>query len=136
MQLLGKEASLWAAGVQMGATAAAQQVRMTVHQSSSIDPAGRSAVWKEPQISSWCATVTAMYVPCRGLSPALARQVAEELTAKDVIRAHARDELGIDIDELANPWQVGEGRKIMPCGDAWVVLVQASPHVPTNTRSP
>jgi hypothetical protein len=33
--------------------------------------------------------------------------VAEELTAKDVIRAHARDELGIDIDELANGWQVG-----------------------------
>lgn len=29
----------------------------------------------------------------RGLSPRLAQQVAEELTAKDVIRAHARDEL-------------------------------------------
>ena len=28
------------------------------------------------------------------------------LTEKDVIRAHARDELGIDIDELANPLQV------------------------------
>mmetsp|Transcript_2424 Transcript_2424/g.6264 ORF Transcript_2424/g.6264 Transcript_2424/m.6264 type:complete len:272 (-) Transcript_2424:581-1396(-) len=41
----------------------------------------------------------------RGLSPDLARQVAEELTEKDVVRAHARDELGIDIDELANPWQ-------------------------------
>ena len=33
-------------------------------------------------------------------------QVAVELTNKDVIRAHARDELGIDIDELANPLQV------------------------------
>lgn len=43
----------------------------------------------------------------RGLSAELARQVAEELTAKDVVRAHARDELGIDIDELANPFQVG-----------------------------
>lgn len=42
----------------------------------------------------------------RGLSPQLARQVAEELTEKDVIRAHARDELNIDIDELANPLQV------------------------------
>ncbi|KAF5842572.1 Ccc1 family [Dunaliella salina] len=41
----------------------------------------------------------------RGLSPDLARQVAEELTEKDAVRAHARDELGIDIDELANPWQ-------------------------------
>ena len=42
----------------------------------------------------------------RGLSPILARQVAEELTEKDVIKAHARDELGIDVDEMANPLQV------------------------------
>jgi vacuolar iron transporter family protein len=42
---------------------------------------------------------------CRGLSAGLARQVAEELTAKDVIRAHARDELGIDLDDMANPLQ-------------------------------
>ncbi|KAL4428681.1 hypothetical protein ABPG77_009787 [Micractinium sp. CCAP 211/92] len=41
----------------------------------------------------------------RGLPYDLARQVAEVLTEKDVIRAHARDELGIDIDELANPLQ-------------------------------
>jgi hypothetical protein len=57
--------------------------------------------------------------PQRGLSAHLARQVAEELTATDVVRAHARDELGIDIDELANPFQVGV------CADAvqlWVAL--------------
>lgn len=41
----------------------------------------------------------------RGLSEPLARDVAKELTEKDVIRAHARDELGIDMDELANPLQ-------------------------------
>ncbi|KAI8475047.1 MAG: Ccc1 family [Monoraphidium minutum] len=41
----------------------------------------------------------------RGLSEPLARQVAHELTEKDVIRAHARDELGIDLDDLANPLQ-------------------------------
>lgn len=28
-------------------------------------------------------------------------QVAEELTAHDVIRAHARDELGIDLDDMS-----------------------------------
>lgn len=39
----------------------------------------------------------------RGVSRGLAEQVARELTAKDVIRAHARDELGIDLDDLANP---------------------------------
>ena len=41
----------------------------------------------------------------RGVSEGLAWQVARELTEKDVIRAHARDELGIDLDALANPWQ-------------------------------
>ncbi|KAL3157938.1 hypothetical protein ABBQ32_012340 [Trebouxia sp. C0010 RCD-2024] len=39
----------------------------------------------------------------RGLTKSLAKQVAVELTEKDVIRAHARDELGIDIDDLSNP---------------------------------
>jgi hypothetical protein len=32
-------------------------------------------------------------------------QVAEKLERTDAIRAHARDELNIDMDELANPWQ-------------------------------
>ncbi len=50
--------------------------------------------------------LTQIYV-ARGLDPDLARRVAEQLTEKDVIRAHARDELGIDIDELANPLQAG-----------------------------
>ncbi|KAF8057734.1 pcl1 [Scenedesmus sp. PABB004] len=48
--------------------------------------------------------LTQIYVD-RGLSAPLARQVAEELTARDVIRAHARDELGVDMDALANPLQ-------------------------------
>lgn len=42
----------------------------------------------------------------RGLSEPLARAVAQELTDKDVLRAHARDELGLDLDELSNPLQV------------------------------
>jgi VIT1/CCC1 family predicted Fe2+/Mn2+ transporter len=41
----------------------------------------------------------------RGLNYNLAREVAIALTKDDVVRAHARDELGIDIDDLANPWQ-------------------------------
>lgn len=41
----------------------------------------------------------------RGLNPALARQVAEELTAHDPLGAHARDELGLDLDDLARPAQ-------------------------------
>lgn len=42
---------------------------------------------------------------CRGLSPALARQVAEELSQQDRVAIHARDELGIDVDALADPKQ-------------------------------
>ncbi len=48
--------------------------------------------------------LTGIYV-ARGLSPALARQVAEELTARDAIAAHAREELGIVEHLAANPLQ-------------------------------
>lgn len=41
----------------------------------------------------------------RGLSRALARQVAEELTARDALGAHARDELGVVGHLAANPLQ-------------------------------
>lgn len=40
----------------------------------------------------------------RGLSPQTARQVAEELTAKDGLRAHLSAELNIDPDDLVSPW--------------------------------
>jgi VIT1/CCC1 family predicted Fe2+/Mn2+ transporter len=41
----------------------------------------------------------------RGLSAELADRVAEELSAGDRLVAHARDELGIDPDDLARPLQ-------------------------------
>ncbi|WP_425582585.1 VIT1/CCC1 transporter family protein [Streptomyces thermolineatus] len=40
----------------------------------------------------------------KGLTPALARQVAEELTRHDALAAHAETELGIDPEALTNPW--------------------------------
>ncbi len=40
----------------------------------------------------------------RGLSRDVAREAAEQLTERDALRAHARVELGIDPDALANPW--------------------------------
>lgn len=40
----------------------------------------------------------------KGLSEPLAWQVAEELTAHDALAAHADIELGIDPEELTNPW--------------------------------
>ncbi|MEZ5234692.1 MAG: VIT1/CCC1 transporter family protein [Acidimicrobiia bacterium] len=41
----------------------------------------------------------------RGLSPELAHQVAMELHEVDALGAHARDELGLDPDDLAAPLQ-------------------------------
>ena len=40
----------------------------------------------------------------KGLSADLAHEVAEQLTATDALRAHLDIELGIDPDELTNPW--------------------------------
>lgn len=40
----------------------------------------------------------------RGLSRDVAREAAQQLTERDALRAHARVELGIDPDELTNPW--------------------------------
>lgn len=48
--------------------------------------------------------LTGIYVD-RGLEPALARQVAEALTAHDVMAAHRRDELGLSKATAARPLQ-------------------------------
>lgn len=40
----------------------------------------------------------------KGLSEPVARQVAAELTAHDALTAHAQAELGINPDEITNPW--------------------------------
>lgn len=48
--------------------------------------------------------MTAIYV-ARGLTPDLARQVAEQLNAGDALAAHARDELGISEQTTAKPVQ-------------------------------
>ncbi|MFJ9925493.1 VIT family protein [Streptomyces misionensis] len=40
----------------------------------------------------------------RGLSREVAREAAEQLTERDALRAHASVELGINPDELTNPW--------------------------------
>jgi VIT1/CCC1 family predicted Fe2+/Mn2+ transporter len=50
------------------------------------------------------AELAAIY-RARGLSPELAREVARELTAKDALGAHLRDELGITEVSTARPLQ-------------------------------
>ena len=48
--------------------------------------------------------LTGIYVR-RGLEPALARTVAQQLTARDALKAHARDELGLSDELSARPLQ-------------------------------
>lgn len=50
------------------------------------------------------AELTAIYVG-RGVEPKLARQVAEQMMAKDAFAAHARDELGLTEHIVARPVQ-------------------------------
>jgi VIT1/CCC1 family predicted Fe2+/Mn2+ transporter len=48
--------------------------------------------------------LTAIYI-ARGVEPSLARQVAEQMTAKDAFAAHSRDELGLSDHVVARPVQ-------------------------------
>jgi VIT1/CCC1 family predicted Fe2+/Mn2+ transporter len=69
----------------------------------------------------------------RGLDPALARQVADQLMARDALSAHARDELGLSETQTARPIQAALASAVtfavgaaLPLG---VVLVNRSPNV-------
>jgi len=49
-------------------------------------------------------TELAMLYQSRGLTPGLAQEVAEQLSAHDPLAAHAEAELGIDPQQLTSPW--------------------------------
>jgi vacuolar iron transporter family protein len=49
------------------------------------------------------AELAGLYVE-KGLDEDLAREVAQALTAKDALAAHAEVELGIDPDDISSPW--------------------------------
>jgi len=80
--------------------------------------------------------LAAIYVG-RGLDPALARQVAEQLMAHDAVGAHARDELGITETLRARPLQAAAASAasfavgaILPLLVAWITpLASLSPAV-------
>ena len=66
----------------------------------------------------------------RGLSAGLAEQVADELSQLDQLAVHARDELGIDVDALANPIQaavVSASSFVIGAAIPILVVVIASP---------
>ncbi|TAK18000.1 MAG: VIT family protein [Acidobacteria bacterium] len=70
--------------------------------------------------------LAAIYVG-RGLSPALAHQVATEFTAKDALTTHLRDELGITDLSRARPLQAAIASALAFCvGAALPVIVAAA----------
>ncbi|MFD6890189.1 VIT family protein [Streptomyces sp. NPDC059957] len=73
----------------------------------------------------------------RGLSESVAREAAEQLTERDALRAHARVELGINPDELANPWHAAVASLVAFTVGALlpllaIVLPDASERVPVT----
>jgi vacuolar iron transporter family protein len=71
------------------------------------------------------AELAAIYVG-RGLTPALADEVARQLAAKDALAAHALDELGISERGRARPLQAAGASAIsFACGAALPVAVAA-----------
>lgn len=80
------------------------------------------------------AELTDIY-QAKGLSPATARQVAEELTAHDAFTAHAEAELKLDPDELTNPWAAaGSSAIAFTCGALLPLLAIVLP--PAQWRVP
>jgi VIT1/CCC1 family predicted Fe2+/Mn2+ transporter len=61
----------------------------------------------------------------RGLSPALAAEVADALSRGDVLEAHARDELGLAEDRLARPLQASGASAVSFAAGAALPLVAA-----------
>ncbi|MFG2431091.1 VIT family protein [Streptomyces sp. NPDC048590] len=71
----------------------------------------------------------------KGLSNDLAREAAEQLTRRDALRAHAEVELGIDPDELTNPWHAaGASFLAFTAGALLPLLAIVLP--PTSARLP
>lgn len=69
--------------------------------------------------------LTAIY-QSKGLTRELAREVAEQLTEHDALGAHLRDELGIERDDLAKPFQAAWSSTLAFSVGAAIPLVAAA----------
>jgi VIT1/CCC1 family predicted Fe2+/Mn2+ transporter len=94
------------AGLVAGAMSMAAGEYVSVHSQADTEQADLALERTELRLdtSGEHRELTAIYVE-RGLDPALAKQVADQLMAHDAIGAHARDELGISEALSARPIQ-------------------------------
>jgi vacuolar iron transporter family protein len=94
------------AGLASGALSMAAGEYVSVQSQADAEKADiateRRELEREPERE--LAELTGIYIR-RGLDEALARRVAEQLTARDALAAHARDELGITPASRARPVQ-------------------------------
>ncbi|OHX14864.1 VIT1/CCC1 transporter family protein [Chromobacterium sphagni] len=95
-----------AAGLVAGAMSMATGEYVSVHSQEDTEQAALELEKMELQTNNAAEhkELAAIYVR-RGLDPALARQVAEQLMAHDALGAHARDELGISATQRPRPLQ-------------------------------
>ena len=94
------------AGLVAGAMSMAAGEYVSVHSQADTEKADLERERKELEADDQGERreLTAIYVE-RGLDPALAQQVADQLMAHDALGAHARDELGITTALRARPIQ-------------------------------
>lgn len=94
------------AGLVAGAMSMAAGEYVSVSSQSDTEQADmareRGELAEQPEAE--LAELTQIYV-ARGVEPALARKVAEQMTAKDAFEAHSRDELGLAGHAIARPVQ-------------------------------
>jgi len=94
------------AGLVAGAMSMAAGEYVSVHSQADAEAADLSV--EKEEISTDPAAelreLASIYVK-RGIEPALAQRVAEQLSAYDALAAHARDELGITEEQAARPIQ-------------------------------
>jgi VIT1/CCC1 family predicted Fe2+/Mn2+ transporter len=86
----------------------------------------RQAQEHGPQMRQYELEELAKIYEDRGLPKELAHQVAVHFTKHDVLTAHARDELGIDPDDLANPLQASVASAISFSIGAGIPLLSAA----------
>lgn len=77
----------------------------------------------------------AMIYEHKGMSKSTAKLVAQELTAKDALTAHLDAELGIDPEELTNPWHAAYASAIAFVSGAIIPIIMVI-IAPANFRIP
>lgn len=124
------------AGLVAGALSMAAGEYVSVSSQTDIEKAdlAREAEELKENPESELRELTGIYIQ-RGLSPELARQVAQALSQHDSLAAHARDELGLHDNNQAQPLQAAltsalafSSGALLPIATAWL-----APHTQAQT---